>query len=113
MAGVAYSYGSDGARLTKTTGTGTTLYLGDDFELTGGVWTKYLTAEAKRVGAVTTWMHRDHLSSVRLITSAAGLQAERANYLPFGQQFPALSQSKGYIGEKFDPESGGQSLTGD
>jgi RHS repeat-associated protein len=51
-------------------------------------------------------MHRDHLSSVRLITGAAGAQAERANYLPFGQQFPALTQSKGYIGEKFDPETG-------
>jgi RHS repeat-associated protein len=115
VAGVAYSYGPDGARLRKTTGTGTTLYLGDDFELSGGVWTKYLTAEAKRVGptpgsSVTTWMHRDHLSSVRLITNAAGAQAERANYLPFGQQFPALTQSKGYIGEKFDPETGLQYL---
>ncbi len=40
---------------------GATLYLGDSFELTGGVWTKYLTAEAKRVGptpgsSVTSWM---------------------------------------------------------
>jgi RHS repeat-associated protein len=110
VAGVAYSYGPDGARLRKTTGTGPTLYLGDDFELSGGVWTKYLTAEAKRIGSVTTWMHRDHLSSVRLITNAAGAQAERSNYLPFGQQFPALSQSKGYIGEKFDPETGLQYL---
>jgi RHS repeat-associated protein len=110
VAGVAYSYGPDGARLRKTAGTGTTLYLGDDFELSGGVWTKYLTAEAKRIGSVTTWMHRDHLSSVRLITNAAGGEAERANYLPFGQQFPALTQSKGYIGEKFDPETGLQYL---
>jgi len=110
VAGVAYVYGPDGARLRKTTGTATTLYLGDDFEFSGGVWTKYLTAEAKRIGSVTSWMHRDHLSSVRLITNAAGAQAERANYLPFGQQFPALSQSKGYIGEKFDPETGLQYL---
>jgi hypothetical protein len=48
---------------------------------------------------------------VRLITNAAGAQAERANYLPFGQQFPALTQSKGYIGEKFDPETGLQYCT--
>jgi RHS repeat-associated protein len=47
---------------------------------------------------------------VRLITDAAGAQAERSNYLPFGQQFPALTQSKGYIGEKFDPETGLQYL---
>jgi hypothetical protein len=51
------AYGPDGARLRKTTGTGTTLYLDDDVELSGGVWTKYLTAEAKRIGFVTTWMH--------------------------------------------------------
>jgi RHS repeat-associated protein len=55
-------------------------------------------------------MHRDHLSSVRLITNASGLENERANYRPFGGQFPGLSQSKGYIGEKFDAETGLQYL---
>ena len=61
VAGGVYSYGPDGSRLKKTTTTASTLYLGDDIELAGGVWTKYLTAEAKRVGptpgsSVTSWM---------------------------------------------------------
>jgi RHS repeat-associated protein len=106
VSGVTYVYGPDSARLKKITGTATTLYLGDDVELANSVWTKYITGDAKKVGATTTWMHRDHLSSVRLVTNASGLENERANYRPFGAQFPALSQSKGYIGEKFDAETG-------
>jgi RHS repeat-associated protein len=42
---------------------------------------------------------------VRLITDASGTATERANYRPFGEQFPGLSQSRGYIGEKFDTET--------
>ena len=115
VSGVLYKYGPDGERLSKTTPTGTTLYLGGDVELAGGVWTKYLTADAKRVGAtpgssVTSWLHADHLASIRLITNAAGAQTERANYRPFGQQFPGLSQSKGFINQKFDTETGLQYL---
>ena len=51
------------------------------------------------------------------MTGSTGAQLERANYQPGacpakagGQQFPALTQSKGYIGEKFDPETGLQYL---
>ena len=110
VAGVQYAYGPDGERLKKTAGATTSLYLGGDIELTGATWTKYLPGDAKRVGLTTTWMHRDHLSTIRLMTNATGAQTERANYTPFGAQFPGLLQSKGYIGEKFDPESGLQYL---
>ena len=107
ISGVTFAYGADGKRLKKTdTSLVEMLYLGSDVELKAGVWTKYLHPDAKRVGATTTWMHRDHLATIRLITDAAGSVAERANYLPFGDQFPGLSQSKGYIGEKHDPETG-------
>ena len=93
-----------------------TLYLGADVELdlSTGVWTKYLHADVKRVGsgklAVTSWMHRDHLSSVRLITGSAGVVVSRAGYAPYGDQSPSLGQSKGWIGEKFDSETGLQYL---
>jgi hypothetical protein len=104
---VTYTYGADGSRLQKSTTAGTTLYLGDGLELSGTTWTKYLPGDAKRVGtgagAVTSWQHRDHLSSVRLITDASGVELQRAQYRPFGQQVPGLSQSKGWIGESFDP----------
>ncbi len=109
VSGTLYTYGPDGERISKTTPGGTTLYLGGDVELAGGVWTKYLNPDAKRVGptpgsSVTTWLHADHLGSIRLITGPAGEQLERANYRPYGQQFPGLGQSKGFIGEKFDPQ---------
>ncbi len=116
VSGTLYTYGPDGERISKTTSTGvTTLYLGGDVEFSGGVWTKYLNPDAKRVGptpgsSVTSWMHADHLASIRLITGSAGQQLERANYRPYGQQFPGLSQSKGWINQKFDPETGLQYL---
>jgi YD repeat-containing protein len=84
VSGVLYKYGPDGERLSKfvPATAATTLYLGGDVELSGSVWTKYLNPDAKRVGAVTSWLHADHLASIRLITGAAGQQLERANYRP-------------------------------
>ena len=114
---MTYVYGPDGKRLKKIAADGqVTIYLGADVELdvSTGVWTKYLHADAKRVGsgksAVTTWMHRDHLTSIRLITGSAGVVVSRAGYAPYGDQSPALPQSKGWIGEKYDPETGLQYL---
>jgi RHS repeat-associated protein len=108
---VTYVYGPDGKRLKKVSGSGTTLYLGADVELANGVWTKYLHADVKVVGtggsAVTSWLHRDHLSSVRKITNAAGAVSEATAYKPYGKQTGAeLAQSKAFIGEKWDAETG-------
>ena len=114
MGTVSFVYGPDGKRLKKVSGAGTTLYLGDDLELVGGVWTKYLMTDAKRVGtggsAVTTWLHRDYLSSVRVATNAAGAEVERTVYGAFGAPEPGLLQSRGYIGERYDAETGLQFL---
>jgi RHS repeat-associated protein len=108
---VTYVYGPDGKRLKKVSGSGTTLYLGADVELANGVWTKYLHADVKVVGtggsAVTSWLDRDHLSSVRKITNASGAVAEATAYKPYGKQTGAeLTQSKTFIGEKWDAETG-------
>ncbi|MEM7284256.1 MAG: RHS repeat-associated core domain-containing protein, partial [Pseudomonadota bacterium] len=108
---VTFEYGPDGKRIKKNAGSTLTTYYGADVELSGGVWTKYIHPDAKRVGSATTWMHRGHLKTIRAITNAAGLQAERNNYAPYGDPIassaaPALTQSKGYIGEKRDPETG-------
>jgi hypothetical protein len=37
-------------------------------------------------GTTKTWLHRDHLGSVRAITDAAGAKLESAVYKPFGEQ---------------------------
>jgi len=73
------------------------------------VTTKYLPGDAKRVGlSTTTWLHRDHLQSVRVITNSSGGIVDRANYRPFGEQlgFAGGTESKGFIGERLDDETG-------
>ena len=70
---VTYLYGPDGERLKKIAGPSTTLYLGNDMERDpSGAWSSCLTPEVKLSGTTRTWLHRDHLSSVRAITSSTG-----------------------------------------
>ncbi len=110
---VQFVYGADGHRLKKTAGATTTLYLGPDIEVTGGVTTKYLPGDARRTGtgggAVTHWLHRDHLGSLRVLTDAAGAITQRGQYKPYGEQLGMagpVSEAKGYIGERHDTETG-------
>jgi RHS repeat-associated protein len=109
-----FVYGPDGARLKKTAGAATTLYLGSDIEIVGGTQIKYLPGDARRSGlSTTTWLHRDHLSSVRAETDNTGAVAFRANYRPYGEQLLSVSgvaESKAFIGERLDAETGLQYL---
>jgi RHS repeat-associated protein len=113
--GAQMVYGPDGSRLKKVAGGSTTLYLGADIEITGwtsgggGTMKKYLPGDIKRVGLSTTsYLHRDHLGSVRAATSSAGGFVDRTDYRPYGEQlgFAAVTESKGYIGERHDDETG-------
>ncbi|MBA3518700.1 MAG: RHS repeat-associated core domain-containing protein [Rhizobiales bacterium] len=110
-----FIYAPDGNRWRKSTGDSPTQYFGADVELTGGgVWTKYIHPDAVRIGPApstgsgpaTFWLHRDHLGSVQLRTSGGGVVEEAASYFPFGAQAPALSISRGFIGERHNDETG-------
>src|SRR5262249_26061509 len=93
---IAFVYGADGERLKKIAGGTTTLYLGD-VEISGGMTTKYLPGDTKRVASTTYWMHRDHLNSVRVVTDGASAIVHRANYRPYGERLvtvPTLVESK-------------------
>jgi uncharacterized protein RhaS with RHS repeats len=71
--------------------------------------TKYLPGDAKRVGSTTYWMHRDHLSSIRVVTDATGAVVQRSSYRPYGERQNSVSlvaETKGYIGERHDDETG-------
>ncbi len=102
--------------MKKTTGAATTLYLGADIELSPtGVWTKYPHPDAVRVGtggsAATTWLTRDHSQSIRLRTDASGALIEASSYLPYGGPLadpppPGVTLAKGYIGERYDTDTG-------
>jgi RHS repeat-associated protein len=115
-AATSFAYAPDGTRLKKTGATGTTTYLGADIEISPtGIFTKYPVADAIRVGTgaspVTTWLHRDHLNSIRMRTNAAGVQSEVGFYRPYGEvastsAFPPITTSRRYIGEKYDASIG-------
>ena len=101
----SFVYAPDGSRLKKTVSGTTTLYVGDDWEVTGGVSTYYLPGDAVMTGAVVSWLHRDVLGSVRLTTNAAGAIVQRAHYRPYGERLEAIATlmtSKGFIGERND-----------
>lgn len=110
---VSYLYGPDGERLKKLAGSSTTLYLGSDIERDpSGAWNYYLTPDVKLSGATRTWLHRDNLASVRAVTSSAGAANRVSVYKPYGEQVETVlvalspTESKGYIGERTDPETG-------
>ena len=53
---------------------------------------------------------RDHLASVRMVTYGGGSPIERTSYAAFGEGVPPVGATfntrKGYIGERFDAETG-------
>lgn len=122
------TYGPDGRRLKKTSGAGaalrTMLYLGADLEVpladgttagapVAGTWRKHVHADARRVGTVNAWLHRDHLASVRVTTDTGGNYSKRQHYQAFGDLAAAPTgpgandkETKGYIGETRDDETG-------
>jgi RHS repeat-associated protein len=115
---IQHLYGPDGSRLLRrvpkaTGGFDETLSLGPELERNpAGVWTKYLHADVKRVGngtgAQKFYHHRDHLASIKVISSSTGTEAQRVTYQAFGNraaQTTAHAETKGFIGERHDPET--------
>ncbi|MFY0610813.1 MAG: VCBS repeat-containing protein [Hyphomicrobiaceae bacterium] len=115
-----YTYGADNGRVLKThkaaNGDRHTVYAGGgEVEISSaGVWTKYLGDDVKRVGhngttAETFYHHRDHLKGIRVITNATGAEVSRTTYRPYGDKGKTSgthAESKGYIGERHDAETG-------
>jgi RHS repeat-associated protein len=65
----------------------------------------------KQIGSATQALHRDHLASVRLVTTNAGVVGTASAYGPYGVETKTITttatkDSKGYIGERADPELG-------
>ena len=116
----SFAYGPDGARVKKSRPASggnpavKILYPSADIEvdagdgtIVAGDYTRYPHPDIKIVGTTRYSLHRDHLSSVRLVTNASGLQTEATAYAPYGEKLNAgFSTRKGYIGERFDAETG-------
>ena len=120
---VTFLYDGLGTRLKKATSSSNSLYpFGDDYEITGGMVTKYLKIEglgaiAKRVGSggsgQTFWHHTDRLGSIQAITDGSGALVQRRTYRPYGDKIADSTghvESEGWIGERNDAETGLQFL---
>ncbi|RYG99772.1 MAG: RHS repeat protein, partial [Alphaproteobacteria bacterium] len=114
---VTFAYGPDGARVKKIWPFGTVLYAGADVEIdrtTVGseIYTIYPHPDIKITAGPTAqtgkfYLHRDHLASVRVVTDDAGVSEEKTNYAAYGEPTnKAMATKKGYIGERFDAETG-------
>ncbi|MDR6290882.1 RHS repeat-associated protein [Inquilinus ginsengisoli] len=87
-------------------------------ETTPVVWTKYPHPDVKRVSvgtggtSMSYFIHRDGLQTIRLVTNNTGGFEEFSNYTPYGKrtQTPNMGatteETKGFIGEREDPEVG-------
>src|SRR5437667_1318783 len=89
-------YDGDGRRIEKTEGDSTVFtFLGLNVlfekDLNTGVVTKRFYANglqvAKMVGSTVSYLHEDHLGSIRFVSSSAGAQVFRGNYAPYGPQY--------------------------
>jgi RHS repeat-associated protein len=103
-------------------GSTTAWYLGNDVELQvapatpSGQWVSYMGTGVKREGANTIVQAQDGQGSTRVSFAAFGGAGtnQMHDYGPYGQPLTnlglTLSTPKGYINERFDPETGLQYL---
>jgi RHS repeat-associated protein len=105
-------YGPDGARARKTSTLGTTRYFGAEAEEKGGVYTRYPHMDVMVQGATISFLHRDHLNTVKMVTNMAGTVTERTGHAAFGEPKPASALPRGFIGERPDAETGMLYLNG-
>ncbi|WP_170565662.1 RHS repeat-associated core domain-containing protein [Ruegeria atlantica] len=122
----SYVYGADGTRLKRTDKTGqpdetvTVTFGGVEIRNFGqGASEEIVTyphPDVRLVNGVASYMHRDQLNSVRLITGTDGAEDKRSIYHPFGKardwtsDLIAAPETKGYIGERYDAGAGLQYL---
>jgi RHS repeat-associated protein len=114
-----FKYDALGERVKKTSGTTTSLYpFGDDYEITNGVVTKYISIEgvgvvAKKVTGGSSpgvyWFLSDHLGSLQGVLDINGAAISRRTYRPYGQtlgQSGSHTESRGWIDQRNDSETG-------
>jgi RHS repeat-associated protein len=111
------TYGGTGERVKKRVYNGSNVtdnyYIGDHFEVKGGVVTKYIFAGNLRIaqvkGTTRSFFHKDHLGSSTVMTSATGTELESTEYLPFGSQRSHSGTNTSdyrYTDQELDSENG-------
>lgn len=74
--GTTFAYDHAGQRVKKISSLGSTIYIGNLYECTGGVCTKHILSDHGRLAlsndSGTFFYHPDHLGSANVITDATG-----------------------------------------
>jgi RHS repeat-associated protein len=93
--GTSYYYDGNGNRVKKVTPTGTTIFV---YDFVGKLIAEYNTTQPTTAG--TSYFSADHLGTPRVITNGDGAVKARHDYLPFGEEIPAViggRDTHGYI----------------
>ncbi|MBI5098912.1 MAG: VCBS repeat-containing protein [Nitrospirae bacterium] len=109
-------YDAGGQRIKKTAITGgvqkTTTYIGNIFECTDGICTKYIFAGSQRIAKIDNtgnhFYHTDHLGSSTVITNQSGGSEEQVFYYPYGESINTgsnIARHK-FTGQEWDAETG-------
>jgi RHS repeat-associated protein len=99
-------------RRTTASGALNVYFLGGDLEIEDAAtlpdrMNQYLHADVAREAGVLRYLHKDHLGSNRAASDAAsGAIGARTAYGPYGKPVAAPVQSKAYINERYDAETG-------
>jgi YD repeat-containing protein len=98
-----FIYDGDGRRVKSVIGSTTTWFVGNMYEVTDGVVTKYYYAGGQRIatrsgsGGVVSYLLGDHLGSTSITTDAAGLVSSEQRYTAWGE----VRYSSGSAGIKY------------
>lgn len=113
-----YTYDHTGQRVSKTTGTTTTLYPSPLYQTQAGTITKHLYLNDKLIGTIKAatpapqffYNHLDHLGSTNATTDEDGYLNSVYSYHPFGdtrieQTYGNTSEDIQYVGTRHDAET--------
>jgi RHS repeat-associated protein len=117
FAGIAtrFAYGPDGSRALKVLGSSTRHFYGGEELLVdvanpAGLATSWISSAVKREGVMTDFMLSDHKGSVRQTTRFSLTSTTLSDYSAYGHPLTTNGSialnGKGYINERFDPETG-------
>lgn len=122
----SYAYGSGMNRMSKTSGSTTTVYPAPGYSVKGATSTTYISGASGLAASIendpstgsgspstTSTIHTDHLGSTSVVSDEHAVMIELLDYNPYGTERISWSSSassaesqKTYIGEYSDDESG-------
>ncbi|UCB57641.1 MAG: VCBS repeat-containing protein [Candidatus Omnitrophota bacterium] len=88
-----FAYDNEGNRIKKVSSEGTTIYVGDAYEIENNIAVKHIFVNSNRICSIrntdggmrnTDYYHSDHLGSSNVITDGSGNKISSYEYTPYG-----------------------------